>query len=106
MVLLVSFLINVDFSGLRFTIENSIRDKVNPVALDKNKLPLTKQAKAELIPLLSNSPYVLSSTKGRVSLDPGTVSNAVTTISKEMVAAGVRNEYVIEFETYQLPGSA
>ena len=56
-------------------------------------LPLTEDARAELMPYLSNNdPYLLSSTKGRVPLDPGTVTNEAVKIAKQMVEEGTRQE--------------
>lgn len=59
----------------------------------RHLLPLTEQAKAEIMPYFAiNSPYLLSTTNGRVPMNSNTVSNAVTRIAKEMVAEGTRTE--------------
>lgn len=58
----------------------------------RHVLPLPEQAKDELASLLDNTPYLFSSTGGKVPLNVKTLSNKVIDISKEMVEEGVRKE--------------
>lgn len=59
----------------------------------RHVLPLTDQAKRELLVLMDvNHPFIFSSTKGKVPLNIKTISNYILLISREMIADGVSRE--------------
>ena len=80
---------NLDLEAKTITLYDIKGNRSEP---RKHVLPLTDEAMAELKPLMVNHPFILSSTKGRVSLNSKSLSNEVNRICGKMKEEGLCNK--------------